>query len=75
MVKIDKKFAALMICALVFAYSQGGNLPYAVFYGFLLSFLLGVLYVIKMKNGIYMKTEMDRNLYFCGEQGEYKLII
>lgn len=75
MFKIDKKFAALMICALVFAYSQGGNLPYAVLYGFLLSFLLGILYVVKMKNGIYMKTEMDRNLYFCGEQGEYTLII
>lgn len=75
MFKIDKKFAALMICALVFAYSQGGNLPYAVLYGFLLSFLLGILYVVKMKNGIYMKTEMDRNLYFCGEQGEYILII
>lgn len=75
MFKIDKKFAVLMICSLVFAYTQGGNLPYAVLYGFLLSFLLGVLYVVKMKNGIYMKTEMDRNLYYCGEQGEYTLII
>ncbi|MDF2882405.1 MAG: hypothetical protein K0R54_2962 [Clostridiaceae bacterium] len=75
MFKIDKKFAILMICALIFAYSQGGNLPYAVLYCFLLLFFIGVLYVVKMKNGIYMKTEMNRNLYYCGEEGEYRLII
>lgn len=75
MFKIDRKFVILMISALTFAYLQGGNLPYAVLYGLTLSFLLGVLYVIKMKNGIYMKTEMDRNLYYCGEEGQYKLIV
>lgn len=53
MIKVNKKIVILSIGALIFAYISGGNLPYSIFYAFLVSMVLGIIYMLLIKK-IYM---------------------
>lgn len=68
MIKFNIRFIILMILAWIFAYMQGGNLPYTFFYifavTFLISCILAAVYILSVK--VYVEIP-DRE-YFCGTE-------
>lgn len=66
MIRINYKFIILMVMAYIFAYIQGGNLPYTLFYTFALtlvaSFILSIIYLINIK----ISVSLPEREYYCG---------
>jgi hypothetical protein len=51
MFNVNKKFLLLLFSAFFFTYIQGGDLPYAIFYGVLLVMIFGIIIIyIENKN-------------------------
>lgn len=74
-IKVDKKFVLLMVMAFVFAMIQGGNLPYEIFYGFLITFVFAVLYLNRVIKGLNVRSSMDRRIYSTGDEGQMNIIL
>lgn len=70
MVKVNIKFIILTILAFVFAYLFGGNLPYRVFYAFLLIIIFSLFYVFNRLKDFDAEVEFDKKNYVRGEKAE-----
>lgn len=68
MLKINIKFLIFMIIAYIFAYLQGGNLPYYVFYGFLFTFLVGLYCIYVYRKKISANVRFDQRIYRAGDE-------
>lgn len=75
MFKVSIKFILLLLASYIFAIVQGGNLPYRIFHGLLLTFLVGFIYILIKKNDIKIQVKFDRKIYSSGEEHEFITII
>lgn len=75
MFKIKIKFIILMIAAFIFAYLQGGNLPYSVFYGFLLTFLIGLGFIMVHRKWLFVDIKFEKRIYSSGENDVFTMIV
>lgn len=71
MVRINIKFIILTVMAFLFAYLFGGNLPYRVFYGFLLIIIFSYSYVINRLKDFDIEVEFNKINYIRGEKAEF----
>lgn len=75
MVRISKKIVFLSIAAFVFAYISGGNLPYSIFYVFLITIVLGIVYMIITKRSIYAKFKYESRFYNVGDSTNITIVV
>ena len=75
MFRIKIKYLILMGLSFVFAYLQGGNLPYSVFYGFTITFLLGLFFILIHKKKLFVDVKLNKKIYFSGENVFISMVI
>lgn len=73
MVKINIKFVILTLLAFVFAYLFGGNLPYRVFYAFLLIIIFSFIYILNRFKDFDVEVEFDKKNYVRGDKAEFNM--
>lgn len=67
MLRVNIKFILLTIAAYIFAYLQGGNLPYSIFYGFAITIIIGLYCIIKHRQKVYVEVRLDQRIYSVGD--------
>lgn len=67
MVKIDIKFIILLIASFIFAYAQGGNLPYTIFYLLIITFIFSFISIIMHKFLIKVQIDAGEKIYNSGD--------
>jgi len=75
MIRVNKKILFLSIGALIFAYTSGGNLPYSIFYAFLICMLMGLIYMLMAKKNLYAKFKYDSKVYNVGDHANITIIV
>ena len=75
MIKVNKKIAFLGIAAFVFAFVSGGNLPYSVFYVFLITIVLGMIYMFIAKKSLHAKLKYDSRFYSVGGTANITMVV
>lgn len=75
MFRIKIKFLILVIASYIFAYLQGGNLPYSIFYGFIITFILGLICVLLGRKGVFTDIKLEKKLYNAGDKETSSIIV
>lgn len=75
MLKIKIKYFVFMILSYLFAYLQGGNLPYTIFYGFFVAFIIGLGSLIIHRKYIEVEVRFDKKIYSTGDTDRFTIII
>ena len=75
MIKVNKKVIFLGIVAFIFAYVSGGNLPYSIFYAFLLTIVLGIVYMYITNKSIDAKFKYDSRFYNVSDSANISIIV
>lgn len=74
MTRVNKKIVFLCIVAFIFAFISGGNLPYSIFYVFLVSILLGMIYMHMARKNLHAKFKYDSKTYNVGDIANITII-
>lgn len=75
MIKVNKKVVFLGIVAFIFAYISGGNLPYSIFYVFLVTIALGIIYMQRAKKNLSAKFKYQSRFYNVGDSTDITIIV
>lgn len=75
MVKINKKVLVFTIVAFIFAYISGGNLPYSIFYVFLVSIILGIIYMQIVNKFLNARFKYDSKSYNVGDSANITIVV
>jgi uncharacterized protein (DUF58 family) len=75
MFKVSIKYVVLIIASYIFALVQGGNLPYRIFHGLLLTFGVSLIYILSKQKGIHIQIKFDKKIYSAGDNHEFVTII
>lgn len=75
MIKVNKKIVFLGIVAFLFAYISGGNLPYSIFYVFLVAIGLGIIYMQRAKKNLSAKFKYDSRFHNVGDSTSITIIV
>lgn len=75
MFKVSIKFIILLLASYVFAIVQGGNLPYRIFHGLLLTFLISFFYILIKQKNIKVQVKFDKRIYSSGEEHEFITVL
>lgn len=63
-----------MAAAFVFAYMEGGGLPYTIFYSMLIIFIIGLFDSLLHLKDLYISIKCDKNSYSTGESATFNLV-
>ena len=74
MYKINKVYIIIMAAAFVFAYMEGGGLPYTIFYSMLIIFVIGLFDSLLHLKDLYIAIKCDKNSYSTGESATFNLV-
>jgi hypothetical protein len=69
MIKVRIKAIIFTAAAFIFAYLQGGNLPYSLFYGFAAANVLGLISIITHKLRLVVRIKLNKEVYARGDSG------
>jgi hypothetical protein len=75
MFKVSIKYIILMAVSYAFALLQGGNLPYRIFHGLVLTFMVSLIYILSKQKNITIQVRFDKRLYSAGDEHEFITII
>lgn len=75
MIKVSVKFLILLILSYAFALIQGGNLPYSIFHGLILTFIVGLIYILSKQKSIVVQVKFDKKVYSAGDEHEFTTIV
>ncbi len=75
MFKVSIKYVILMAFSYAFALIQGGNLPYRIFHGLLLTFGVSLIYILSKQRSIVIQVRFDKRMYSAGDDHEFITII
>jgi hypothetical protein len=64
-----------MIASYIFAYLQGGNLPYSVFYGFLITFVVALWSILLHRKKLFIDVNLSKKIYSAGESDVLTTIV
>lgn len=54
---------------------QGGNLPYRIFYGLILSFTMSFIYILSKRKSIHVQIKFNNKIYIAGDENEFTTIV
>lgn len=75
MARINKKFIFFIFITFIFAFFQGGNLPYSIFYGFLVTFLAAIIYITTEKKALEFQVRFNRKVYSTLDEDEFSIVV
>lgn len=75
MFKVSIKYIILLLASYIFAIVQGGNLPYRIFHGLLLTFLISFIYILIKQKNIKVQVKFNKRIYSSGEEHEFITVI
>ncbi len=75
MIRVEKKIVFLGIVAFIFAFISGGNLPYSVFYVFVVSLILGIIYMRSVRKNLNARFKYDNDIYKVGDDANISIIV
>jgi uncharacterized protein (DUF58 family) len=75
MIKVNKKIVFLGLVAFIFAYLSGGNLPYSIFYVFLITIVFGMVDMHFAKKNIHAKFKYDSRFYNVSDSANISIIV
>lgn len=75
MYRVKRTYIILLLGSLVFAYVEGGNLPYTIFYILTLIFIISIIYTNKIIKNMFCNISFSRNVFFTGEDDVCKIIV
>jgi hypothetical protein len=75
MFKVSIKYIIFMALSYIFALIQGGNLPYRIFHGLLITFGVSLLYILSKQKNISVQVRFDKRIYCAGDEHEFITII
>lgn len=75
MVKINKKFIFILIISFIVAIILGGNLPYAVFYTFVVTLIIELIYIYKVMENLHVVFRGKKNSYTVGESDDLEILV
>ena len=75
MFKVSIKYIVFMAISYAFALLQGGNLPYRIFHGLLLTFGVSLLYILLKQRNVTVQIRFDKRIYSTGDEHEFITII
>jgi hypothetical protein len=75
MLKIKVKYFVFMILSYLFAYLQGGNLPYTIFYGFFVAFIVGLGGLIMHRKLVEVEVRFEKQVYSTGDTDRFTMIV
>lgn len=75
MFKVNVKFILIILASYIFAIMQGGNLPYRVFYGLILAFVMSFSYIISKRKSINIQVKFNNKIYRAGDENEFTTIV
>lgn len=75
MFRVSIKFIILLFVSYIFAIVQGGNLPYRIFHGLLLTFFISLIYILVKQKNIKIQVKFDKKIYSSGEEHEFITVI
>ena len=64
-----------MIIAFVFAFLEGGNLPYVIFYGFMFIYVLGKIMILLNSKNLEIDIVSNKDIYYSGENDEFSIVV
>lgn len=75
MLKVKIKYFAIMIVSYLFAYLQGGNLPYTIFYGLFAAFVIGLGGLILHRRFVDIEVKFEKQVYSSGDIDNFTMIV
>jgi hypothetical protein len=75
MFKVSIKYIIFMAVSYIFALIQGGNLPYRIFHGLIITFGVSLLYILSKQKNISVQVRFDKRIYSAGDEHEFITII
>lgn len=75
MIRVNKKIVFLGILAFIFAFISGGNLPYSIFYVFLVTTVLGIIYMRIVRKSLNAKIKYDSKTYNVGGSANITIVV
>ncbi|WP_315120990.1 DUF58 domain-containing protein [uncultured Clostridium sp.] len=75
MIKINKRIILYILITFIYAYLEGGYFPYALFYSFLIPFLLSFIVIVILHKNVGMDIRFDRNIISTTEEIKITTVI
>lgn len=75
MIKVNKIYILFIISSFIFAYLEGGDLPYAIFYTLIIPFIISFIFLYISSRNIDVQFKTDKNTFIRKEQGEVTEIL
>lgn len=75
MINVNKKIIVLMIIMFIFAFVQGGNLPYYIFYTFVLILTLSLIYILIQKSALDVEIKSEKDTYNSSETANLLIVV
>ncbi len=75
MIKINKKFIFILVISFIVAIILGGNLPYAVFYTFVVTLIIELIYIYKVMGKLHLVFRDKKNSYTVGESDDLEVLV
>lgn len=73
--KINKTFLVFVVLSYIFAYLSGKNLPYAVFYCFLIGLITSIIYIFSNYRAINAKLFFEKTNFETGDKADFNIIV
>lgn len=75
MITINKKNISIVIVLFIFAFVQGGNLPYYIFYATALVFATSVIFILVQRATLDVEVKSEKDCYSVGDEAELLIIV
>jgi uncharacterized protein (DUF58 family) len=72
---INKKFLIMLLISFIYAYLEGGNLPYSIFYGFLCTLIFSLVYLLATIRNVAVDIKFNRNIFTTFEDTEVITVV
>lgn len=72
---INKKFLILLFISFIYAYLQGGNFPYSIFYMFLCTFIFSLIYLLIIARNIVVDIKFTTDIFSTFQDTEVTTVI
>lgn len=74
MIKFNMTYVLLLLSSAIFAYFEGGNLPYMIFYSFLIPFILSCIFIYINNKRLNIKIRSLKDNFQRMESGEISYV-
>ncbi|MBU5486054.1 DUF58 domain-containing protein [Clostridium sp. MSJ-11] len=75
MIKINKRIILFILITFIYAYFEGGYFPYALFYSFLIPFILSFIVIVILHRNVGVDIKLDKDVVSTREEIKITTVI